>query len=85
MINPATVSWRTGRALQRESEEEIVPCWCILIRPELVGPATTGLLADLERRDYPLQPLPPPGASPNGTFIKGTLSLSFSRHNRAMW
>lgn len=58
--------------LQYGPEKERFPCWCVLIRLELVGPATACLMADLERRDYLLQLLSFPAASPNATFIKGT-------------
>jgi len=42
----------------------------VLIRLELVGPATACLMADLERLPSPAAPVP--ATSPNATFIKGT-------------
>lgn len=44
-----------GARWQYGSEKERFPCWCMLIRLELVGPATACLMVDLERRDYLLQ------------------------------
>lgn len=54
-INPAMAVERTGSALLYGSEKERFPCWFLLIRLELVGPAIACLVVDLERRDYLLQ------------------------------
>lgn len=67
-----TLPWLFGRALRYGSEKERFPCWCVLMRLELVGPATACLAVDLERRDYLLQLLSSLLPPPNATFIKGT-------------
>lgn len=82
-INPATAGWRTGCALQYGSEKERFPCWCVLIRLELVGPATACLMPDLERRDYLLQLLSSLLPLLMPPLLKGqvTFALSFTRHD----
>lgn len=79
-INPAMAVWRTGCTLQYGSEKKRFPCWCVLIRLELVGPATACLMADLERRDYLLQLL----SSLMPPLLKGQvmLALFLTRENR---
>lgn len=58
--------------LQYGLRKERFPCWCVLIRLELAGPATACLMADLERQDYLLQLLPPL-MSP---LLKGQVTLA---------
>lgn len=51
-INPAVAVPRSGCALLYGSEKQRFPCWCVLIRLELLGPAIACLVVDLERGDY---------------------------------
>lgn len=72
-----TLPWLFGCALRYGSEKGRFPCWCVLMRLELVGPATACLPVDLERRDYLLQLLSSLLLPPNATFIKGTGDIGF--------
>lgn len=69
------------------SEKERFPCWCVLIGPELAGPATACLLVDLERRDYLLQLLSSLLPLLMPPLLKGqvTLTPSLTLHIRADW
>lgn len=50
-INPAV----SAKMQLYGSWKKLFPCWCVLIRLELVRPAAACLVVDLERRDYLLQ------------------------------
>lgn len=79
-INPETAGWKTRYALH--SEKERFPCWCVLIRLELVGPATACLLAWPGETGLPSPAALLPPTSPYVTFNKGTGDTgSFSFHH----
>lgn len=71
-INPAVSVQVTVSTPLYGSWKKWFPCWCVLIRLELVGPATACLVVDLERRDYLLQLLSSLLPPPNATVIKVT-------------